>query len=312
MNTREVLNDVENLKVFESLVETMRTMGSGLYPKLNRKIAPAEKNYKSVLAGMNSVKSFLLTDKSESITNPLILRSFANESKGKVLIIPVGSNRAFCGDVNRKIIKKTEELVEELVTANREFSLIPIGKKLNNAFQNVSKNISAHFNFPEKAFKTDDHSEFIPIFNYIVKQEFSSLIIVYTKLINLGEGRGNDTIPTDFEVTPFTKPEKNIKTLSDSDALKRDVILEPSPEEAIHGLIGQYLFTSLHVTLLHSLTSINYRRMNSMNQASKSIKDEIMKLSRTLAKERKRIITKNLIEVISASIQEKELEKQIR
>jgi len=31
-----------------------------------------------------------------------------------------------------------------------------------------------------------------------------------------------------------------------------------------------------------------------------------------LAKERKRIITKNLIEVISASIQEKELEKQIR
>ncbi|MHC1738052.1 MAG: F0F1 ATP synthase subunit gamma [Ignavibacteriaceae bacterium] len=311
MNTREVLNDVENLKVFESLVETMRTMGSGLYPKLNKKIAPADKNYKSALAGMNSVKSLLLSEKTE-ITNSLILKSFSNERGGKVLIIPVGSNRAFCGDVNRKIIKKTEEIIEEFITAGREFTIVPIGKKLNNAFQRVSRNISGHFPFPEKSFKAEDHSEFIPIFKHITGQEFSSLIVVYTKLVPLGEGRGNDTIPTDFELFPFAKSESVPETLSDNDSLKRDLILEPTPEKAILGVIEQYLFTSLNVMLLHSLTSINYRRMNSMNQASKSIKDEILKLSRVLAKERKKVITKNLIEVISASIQEKELEKQIR
>ena len=311
MNTREVLNDVENLKVFESLVETMRTMGSGLYPKLNKKIAPAEKNYKSAIAGMNSVKSHLLSENSE-ITSPLILKCFASEKGGKVLIIPVGSNRAFCGDVNRKIIKKTELIIEEFISAGREFTIIPIGKKLNNAFQNVSKNISSHFTFPEKSFKADDHSEFIPLLKQIAREEFSSLIVVYTKLVPLGEGRGNDTIPTDFELFPFTKSEAVPGTLSDNDSLGRGLILEPTPEKAILGVIEQYLFTSLNVMLLHSLTSINYRRMNSMNQASKSIKDEILKLSRVLVKERKRIITKNLIEVISASIQAKQLEKQIR
>lgn len=311
MNTREVLNDVENLKVFESLVETMRTMGSGLYPKLNKKIPAAQRNHNLAVAGMNSVKTLLLSEKYE-ITNPLILKCFSNETGGKVLIIPVGSNRAFCGDINRKIIKKTEEIIAEFITAGREFAIVPIGKKLNNAFQHTAKNISGRFIFPEKSFKSDDHSDFIPLLKHLTAQEFSSLIVVYTKLVPLGEGRGNDTVPTDFEMFPFGKPEANPETLSDSDPLKRDLILEPSPEKAILGLIEQYLFTAFHVTLLHSLTSINYRRMNSMNQASKSIKDEILKLSRTLAKERKRVITKNLIEVISASIQEKELEKQIR
>ena len=58
MNTRQINADLENLKVFETLVDTMRTLGSALYPRLKKKISPAQQYLAPVLFGIYSTKSF--------------------------------------------------------------------------------------------------------------------------------------------------------------------------------------------------------------------------------------------------------------
>lgn len=307
MNTREVLNDIQNYKVFESLVETMRTIGSSLYPRLDKKLIPVNANLNSLKAGMNSVKEYLVD---KEIQSDFVKKFFSGEEKGKVLIVVIGSNRAFCGDLNRKIVKSSNELIDEYINTSQDYSIISVGKKLANSFNQYSSKLIINEAFPEKSFKSNNYSELSDLLNKIIKEDFSKLTIVYTKI-----DKASGNIKTGVEVTdlaPYTD-ENGVPSLSKNDFLQRPFIIEPTPvEDTISNLIVQYLFIALHAFMLHSFTSENYQRMNAMNQASTSIKEVIMTSTRMLAKERKRVITKNLIEVISASIQEKELEKQIR
>jgi len=313
MNTREVMNDLENLKVFESLVETMRTIGSGLYPKLEKKLRPINGINSSSQLAMNLAYSYFSEGELGNIKNEKIKKMFGEEGKGKVCIVTIGSNRAFCGDLNRKIVKRTNEIIAKIKNTNEEYFLVSLGKKLLNSFPQINQNCQKNYEFPEKILKNEDSSGLISVIENISVIDFKRVILIFTKLEKTVGNSNIKTVQTDIQLIPF-KPEKEFKsdaTLEEFE-FKRKLLLEPDLERVMLHTIQQYLFTNFLFALLNSYTCENLLRMNSMNQASKSIKDDIIKKNRMIAKERKRVITKNLIEVISASIQEKELEKQIR
>jgi len=61
-------------------------------------------------------------------------RYIRKSKQGPVLIIPISSNRGLAGAFNTNIIKKTHALIRETFDG-REITVLPIGKKVHDAFR---------------------------------------------------------------------------------------------------------------------------------------------------------------------------------
>ena len=315
MNIRAAKTDIENLKVFQTLVDTMRSIGSALYPKLSKRLQELKKLPLSHLAAMNSAYDYVNQgERKNNIVHPLIRNCFLREEKTqKTLIVIVGSNKPFCGDMNRRLIKQTTQYFTELETNGQDFNIIVVGKKLLNSFNSIKEKVIGSHIFPEDIFKKNDFDNYDKVVASILAEglKFDRMVFIYNAFVRNEVRNSYETRPEIVQLFPYKKREVT-GIDNENDPYLRELIFEPDFETATFKLITHYLSSEIYTIFLNSLTAINFTRMNSMNLASSSIKIEIQKLSRTVAKERQRIITKNLIEVIAASIQEQELQKIIR
>lgn len=229
----------------------------------------------------------------QSISHPYLK---TNPKATRHLLVVMSSDKGLCGSFNTAILRKAFEYIR----AHEPIDLITIGKKGQNYFRRLNKNILAtYINFPISPRTADIR----PIVHSITEQylsgQYKEVAVVYTDFYSVLRQVPNlaTLLPMGAEITSGT-----------SDAGKRAPItikFEPSPKEVIGFVIPRILEIKLYQMILESIASEQSARMVAMKNATDAANELVDELNLTYNSVRQANITQELAE-ISAGAQVKE------
>ena len=218
-----------------------------------------------------------------------------NKTNGKkVLFIALTSNRGLCGGFNNNVIKSIKKTIEE--NPNKTYSILPVGKKANDAFKNTDL-VADHDLLPKETEKIWDQLSYenaISIVNEIINSftegVFDEAYLVYNSFKNAAVQ--NLTVEPYLPVEP-TKDENNSSNI--------DYIFEPEKEEILNDLMPKSLKIQFYKALLDSFASEHGSRMTAMHKATDNATEMKKELTLFYNKARQAAITNEILEIVAGA-----------
>ena len=218
-----------------------------------------------------------------------------NTGVKSVLIIAVSSNRGLAGAFNSNIIKKVNLLIQNEY-AGKDVTVIPVGKKVHDAFRRTKYFISGQ-DLPHHTSTLFDKLSYegaAPVMEKITQaflnKEFDKVVIVYNQFRNAAV-----QIPTEEQLLPV---------VADSSAAAKtnvDYIYEPNQEYIVNELIPRSVKTQFYKALLDSFASEHGARMTAMHKATDNAKAMQRDLKIMYNKARQASITKEILEIVGGA-----------
>ena len=221
---------------------------------------------------------------------------YARNSGGKnILIISISSNRGLAGAFNANVIKKTNLLIKNDF-AGCNVTVIPIGKKVQDAFKRTPYLISGQ-DLPHNTNELYDglsYAKTVPVAEKIMEsflnKQFDKVVLVYNQFRNAAV-----QITTEEQFLPIVATPSQTKTAN------TDYIFEPSQEYIVNELIPRSLKTQLYKALLDSFASEHGARMTAMHKATDNAKAMQKDLKIMYNKARQAAITKEILEIVGGA-----------
>ena len=218
-----------------------------------------------------------------------------NAGMKRVLIVAVSSNRGLAGAFNSNIIKKTNSLIQNEY-AGLEVTVLPIGKKVLDAFKRTKYGISGQ-DLPHHASDLFDKLSFEKtapvveqVMNSFLTKQFDKVVIVYNQFRNAAV-----QVAVEEQLLPVLPPsgsKKNVNT---------DYIFEPSEHYIVNELIPISVKTQFYKALLDSFASEHGARMTAMHKATDNAKAMQRDLKIMYNKARQASITKEILEIVGGA-----------
>ena len=222
--------------------------------------------------------------------HPLMKKSNGN----KVLLIAFSSNRGLCGGFNSNVIKEVKRIVQE--NPDKEYSILPIGKKVYDAFKKSSL-INTNENLPKECEKIWDNLSYenaveiiLDIISSFQKEVFDESYIIYNSFKNAAIQKLTNEKFLPVEPIEESTDEKTV-----------DYIFEPNQEEILNELIPNSLKIKFYKALLDSFASEHGARMTAMHKATDNATEMKKELTLFYNKARQASITSEILEIVAGA-----------
>jgi len=207
---------------------------------------------------------------------------------GKVLLVPITSNRGLCGGFNSNIIKTTKNLIEK----HNNVDILSIGKKSTEYFSKNGQNlISSHDElFSELTFENSSKIA-ESLISMFLSKKYDKIKIIYNQFKNAATQLviEENYLPVDQN----TNQEENQQNL--------DYLFEPEKKEIIKDLIPKSLKIQLFKAVLDSHASEHGARMTAMHKATDNAGELKRELTLTYNKARQAAITGEILEIVGGA-----------
>ena len=212
----------------------------------------------------------------------------------KVLLIALSSNRGLCGGFNSNVIKEVKRVIQE--NPDKEYSLLPIGKKVFDAFKK-STLINDNDLLPKDCELIWDNLSYDYVVEAIMKiihafenNVYDESYIIYNSFKNAAV---QELINEKF------LPVEPIEDSSVSSS--SDYIFEPNQEEILNDLIPNSLKIKFYKALLDSFASEHGARMTAMHKATDNATEMKKELTLFYNKARQASITSEILEIVAGA-----------
>jgi len=283
-NLIDLRRRILSVKNTQKITRAMKTVSAA---KLRRSVTDLNKN-KPFLAKVTSILNQL---KAETDMNEIPL--LEEREDGEILIVVITSDKGLCGGYNSNIIKYAESYYKKVIEAGQEASLIPVGMKAYQYFKKKNFPIKNHFISLLSKLR---YSEVLKVSKYLqnifIDEPVKKIIFISSQF--LSASRQNNTDKQFFPLQP-----NNSETIDEN--RETEYILEPSPEKIYSELIPIYINSLIYQVMLEASASEHSARMVAMDMATRNADDMIKTLTLTLNKLRQALITKELLEIITAT-----------
>lgn len=187
----------------------------------------------------------------------------APETGSAPVIVLIGSERGFCGDLNHALLRELDAYCERLPGAP---TVLAVGHKLRVAMEDDPRVVA----YVDGASTPDEAPDVLnrladALGHVQAQRELVSLSALYHK--------DEQTIATKPLLPPFAEPLPAVP-------FHDGPLLNLAPEELFAQLTDRYLFAVLHELLFTALWSENYRRMTHLDGAIRRLDDVSAHLKR--------------------------------
>jgi len=215
----------------------------------------------------------------------------ARES-GVRLLVGISADKGLCGSFNSRLLKAVDDRVGEWQRSGVEFQLIAVGNKIARYL--AKRNIPVRQAYPA-VMNRPTFSQAAQLADFLLKvyseEPIESVAVVFTEFVSAARQQ-----VTQRALLPLT-PEWGVREME----AKEQIIFEPDPVAISATLIPRYLRSLVWRMLLESAASEQAARMVAMDQATQNASDMIHSLTLTMNKMRQAAITKELLEIITAT-----------
>lgn len=287
-NLRDIRNRIESIKNTQQITRAMKMVAAAKLRKAQDRIIET----RPYASKMKEVVGRLVES---SAGDNVLLRE--PESKDKVLLIVVSSDRGLCGGFNNNLFKVVEKTIEEEYSdyqKNGKLSLICIGRQATKHFGKRDYKIKAEYpgfwdniefhkateimNSVIADFKSGNFDEVRLAFN-----EFKS-VIAQNRLVE--------------QVLPI---EPSSLVDEDSDLANTEYIFEPDADNILKKLLPLHLNLQLWKAILESNAAEQGARMTAMDNATENAQEMKEDLQLEYNRARQSAITTEISEIISGA-----------
>jgi F-type H+-transporting ATPase subunit gamma len=218
--------------------------------------------------------------------------------QGSILLVMVASDKGLCGAFNSHVLKQSENYYRELVDRGESVSLITVGTKASRYF--LKRNLAletAHNGLISRLQFTDARSLAAELLNVYLNEEIKSVEFAFHKFISTSRQQFTirRLLPVAMEWSAAIDNEK------EKDLEKAKYIFEPGAEAIFQALLPRFIIAAVYQILLQSMAAEQVSRMVAMDLATRNASDMIRSLTLLLNKMRQASITKELLEIITAT-----------
>ena len=222
--------------------------------------------------------------------HPLLLKRHAKS----VEVVVFTSDRGLCGAFNANILKAAAAFVRELKEKQLQVSINAVGRKARDyykrrdiALRKVLTGISGKVDYQHARGVASDIME-----NYVA-ETFDEVYLVYNEFKNVVTQQVKVV-----KLLPFEPEQTAGHEATAAEAANVDYIFEPSAEGLYRVLIPKAVEIKVFRALLESQTSEEASRMTAMENASKSAKEMIQRMTLVANKVRQASITRELMDIV--------------
>ncbi|MCM0148928.1 F0F1 ATP synthase subunit gamma [Photobacterium galatheae] len=213
---------------------------------------------------------------------------FLPEKKQPKVVFVFGSERGFCGDFNRQLINKINELTQNNVLRD-DCKLVLIGYRLWNKLQN-EKNVVALLNSASVLAELDDRlADLLECFTQQVKdKDYHDIALLY-----------HDEITKNIQLSPLLT---QLTTRKTERTYHRSLLLNLPKDDFFAEMISQYVLTRLNHILMCSFVAENEQRMQHLENALNQLSDQESNLCKQRNQQRQEQITEELQNILLGGI----------
>lgn len=214
---------------------------------------------------------------------------------GKILIIPLSSNKGLCGVFNANVIRTTMNLIKEEYQElydNDRVDILCIGSKVEETLKFKKYNVVGNHNELLDDLTYDNAAVFAErLMKDFEDKKYDKIVFVYNQFKNAAT-----QILVTEQFLPMSSQQEALEQLSDT-----DFIFQPNKEEILGTMIPKSLKLQVYKILLDSFASEQGARMISMTQATDNATELLKELNLTYNKARQSAITNELVEIVSGA-----------
>ena len=284
MNLKEIKQRIHSVKSTQKITSAMKLVAAAKLRRTQASIEnlrPYERKLKDILSsflGNMSVNSAF---------------AFSRELK-KVVVVPVSSHTTFCGAFNSNVIRLAKDVVEEYRSSGIEVEVMPVGKKMHEAFRKqhtvIVDTLLQQAGNPSYADVSTVAEELMRRF-YV--GEIDKIELVYTHFVSAGKLVLQRETLLPFDISAYGSESINHST---------DYIVEPGKVELMQNLIPKVVTMCFYAALLDSSVAEHAARMVAMQVATENADDLISELTLEYNKCRQQAITNEMLDIISGSL----------
>lgn len=208
-------------------------------------------------------------------------------------VVAVASNSSLCGAFNVNVIRRTQELVDQLRRVGAGVEVFSLGRKMADAMKKAGcpspadySDLVGHSSFDKtaalaqiliEAYNSGRYGRILLVYNHFVSTS-SQKVQVETYLPFLPDGQGGADLGSGF-------------------------ILEPSRDDILATLLPQVLRLRLHSAILDSIAAEHAARTIAMQTASDNAEELLDTLTLEYNKGRQQKITAEILDIVGGSQQ---------
>ncbi len=221
-----------------------------------------------------------------------------DRGEGKILLIPITSNRGLCGAFNANVAKSAVRMIHERFSQQNKSGnvhIMCIGKKGADMFKSAGyKLIEANTEiFNDLNFEnTEEIAE--RLMKDFSDKKYDKIILIYNQFKNAAV-----QILQEEQFLPLTESETEENKVSNE--VQANFIFEPSKEEILEALVPSSIKIQLYKALLDSHAAEHGARMTAMHMATENADELIKELNLSYNKARQASITKEILEIVSGA-----------
>jgi F-type H+-transporting ATPase subunit gamma len=209
-----------------------------------------------------------------------------------VLVVAVTSNRGLCGGFNNNVIKRVHTIMRN---NNSNVTILPIGKKVKDAFKNSGK-LDTQLPTDLETLYTNLNFESVTQVADLLMEKFATgkydkIIVVYNQFVNAA-----NQVVTEEQLLPIIKTE----TIDNANA-GGDYLFEPSKVEIVLDIIPKTIRIQLYKGILDSFASEHGARMTAMHKATDNASEMQRDLKLEYNKARQAAITGEILEIVGGA-----------
>ncbi len=280
---------IKSVKNTQKLTRAMKTVAAA---KLRRATAELKKSRPH-----REKITFLLQQtgpKVDLARQPLLKK----RQEGRIILVVIASDKGLCGAFNSHVLKHSENYCRELLERGEAVSLVTIGTKASRYFSKRGLGVRASHNGMISRLQFADASRLAAeLLNVYLNEDIKRVEFAFTKFISVS--RQQFTVHQLFPVEMEWSADKDAEKESESEKAK--YILEPGAEAIFEALLPRFITDAVYQILLQSMAAEQISRMVAMDLATRNASDMIRSLTLLMNKMRQASITKELLEIITAT-----------
>jgi F-type H+-transporting ATPase subunit gamma len=216
--------------------------------------------------------------------------------QGPALLVVVASDKGLCGAFNSHVLKQGEARYHELAAAGREVILVTVGTKAGRYFskrnlvpKKTYNGMLGRLQFADALRLTADLQEMF------LSGSLGSVEFAFCEFVSASKQQFSlrRLFPVEVGTPAARAPE--------AETGAEEYIFEPGPDALFQALLPRFVQAAVYQVLLQSVAAEQVARMVAMDLATRNASDMIRELTLQLNKMRQAAITKELLEIITAT-----------
>lgn len=282
VSTKEIKNRIRSMENTKQITKAMEMVAASKLGRAQARVMNSRPYFEIFESTIQQI-----VNANSELSSPYFMERPGNQT----LHIIISGDRGLAGGYNSNVLKQALSQME-----GQEVTVLPIGKKTVDYFKNKDVlMLTQQYMEAEDISVGDCFTLAKDLCKRYVNGEFNQIYITYTNYVSV-----LSQTPESKQILPLLK-EAYANDEAGQKVLSKEILYEPSYEEAFDAIVPEYLGGILYGALCESRAAEQAARRTAMDSATSNAEEMIEDLSLKYNRARQAAITQEITEIVSGA-----------